>query len=127
MRFYSYGRNKYNEFEFMEDNFLFEIKKYTPAIGIPFRHNDKIWTPRIISYNNQKAVVDEIQVDSNNKECNFEEHITCPICGYTEDDSFEYNDDEFICPRCGAVLDVEVEHTVTYSTMVKLTSRIEEI
>lgn len=127
MRFYSYGRNKYNEFEFMEDNFLFEIKNYTPDIGMPFMHNDKIWTPRIISYNNQKAVIDEIQVDLTNKGCDSKQHITCPICDYSEDDSFEYNDDEFICPRCGTVLDVEVEHITTYSTRVKSTTRIEEI
>lgn len=47
--------------------------------------------------------------------------ITCPICGYEESDSWEYDSDygEIECGGCGATLEWSREVEVSYSAEVK--------
>ena len=47
--------------------------------------------------------------------------ITCPICGYEESDSWEYDSDygELECGGCGAALEWSREVEVSYSAEVK--------
>ena len=47
--------------------------------------------------------------------------IKCPICGYEESDSWEYDSDygEIKCGGCGATLEWSREVEVSYSTEVK--------
>jgi DNA-directed RNA polymerase subunit RPC12/RpoP len=44
--------------------------------------------------------------------------IICPWCGYKNRDSWEQedSDDEYECPDCGKVFELEVEHEVSYTT-----------
>ena len=46
--------------------------------------------------------------------------LTCPVCGHTDDASFELDDtdDNYECPCCGAILEYEREVTVSYSAKV---------
>jgi hypothetical protein len=46
----------------------------------------------------------------------------CPHCGYEVDpgDAYRYDkDDEFNCPRCEKVSDLEVDRKVTYTTIAR--------
>jgi|GEM_PF-4571087 len=46
-----------------------------------------------------------------------ERNITCPICGFVDVDSWEFEEDsEYVCPHCGAKL--SVERNYSYDTTV---------
>ena len=49
-----------------------------------------------------------------------EPDVTCPVCGYIHECSFELDncDDQYECPNCGAILSYERETTVVYNTKV---------
>ena len=48
------------------------------------------------------------------------DEITCPYCGYEMSDSWEFsNDTYYTCDECGKKYDIEVEHSVSYSTYKK--------
>ncbi len=58
-------------------------------------------------------------------EHNSTKYITCPYCGYEEQDSWERNDDDgsfFDCKVCGEKQRLYVETTVAYST-----SKVKEV
>lgn len=64
--------------------------------------------------------------DLNEKELydsDYEVLITCPKCGATDEDSWEYgeSDAEYQCGNCDEMLDLEVHITVSYSTKLKET------
>ena len=52
-------------------------------------------------------------MDQNNKK-----YITCPYCGYEDEDSWEFEDEEGVveCESCGKGFNVTQEITVTYSS-----------
>ena len=65
--------------------------------------------------------------DLNGKEfydSDYEDLITCPMCGETNEDSWEYgeSDTEYECGNCDEVLDLTVHVTVQYSTELKAES-----
>jgi hypothetical protein len=62
------------------------------------------------------------EVEEDAEEC-YEDEITCPYCGYKDDNSFERGESEgeHECGRCSAVFSFEREVSVTYSTkLVKM-------
>lgn len=60
-----------------------------------------------------KFVLDDDELD---EEFN-EEELICPVCGANIDVcEFYESDDDFECPDCGSTLDVEVEYTRTFYT-----------
>ena len=47
------------------------------------------------------------------------DYIVCPYCGYVDMDSWEIDEghyDEFECPSCEEVFEVECEYRVTYTS-----------
>lgn len=117
MKFY----NRNNNYDFNEQDFLFEIKDFCVDLGEPFSYQGKVYSACAISLTENKAIVEELHIDLHNDECFMADLITCPICGYKDADSWEISpiETEYDCPNCGAVLELEVEHTVTYTTNVK--------
>ncbi len=65
--------------------------------------------------------------DITNEETSFKHLLTCPICGFEDNDSFELsdNDDEYQC-ACGAVLEIERDYEITYSAKVVQLPKIYE-
>lgn len=62
------------------------------------------------------------EVEEDAEEC-YEDEITCPYCGYKDDNSFECgeSEDEHECGQCSAVFSFDREVSVTYSTkLVKM-------
>lgn len=57
--------------------------------------------------------------DFDNEDTSLEEMVTCPICGFEDNDSWELsdNDDQYQC-SCGAILEIERNVEVTYSAKV---------
>ena len=49
-----------------------------------------------------------------------EPNVTCPVCGHSNDTSFELDDsgDNYKCPCCGAILKYEREIIMEYSARV---------
>ena len=57
-----------------------------------------------------------------------ESEITCPVCGYKERDSWEYDDSgDFVCPTCGSVSEYQREVEVTYTATLKEKASIRRI
>ncbi|KKL67571.1 hypothetical protein LCGC14_2133600, partial [marine sediment metagenome] len=49
--------------------------------------------------------------------CNYEDEITCPHCGYKDTDSWETQESgETSCNSCSKKFHVEIEHSTTYSS-----------
>lgn len=119
MRFYSkiYWREKN---PFSEQDFLFEIKDFTPELGRPFSYNGKVYSPSWICTSQDKACVAQIVIDDEAEECLWEDNIKCPCCVYEDEDSFEVEDedDSYKCPHCGAILQTTRNCEITYSTTV---------
>lgn len=63
--------------------------------------------------------VDDLNLDID-AETYAEPNVTCPVCGHSDDTSFELDNsgDDYECPRCGAILKYEREITVEYSASV---------
>ena len=72
---------------------------------------------------------DPEEIEENEYDASGSEHIICPICGYEERDSFEVqeDDDAWECPRCGSILAVSVDYSVTYSTTVKSPCKVYKV
>ena len=47
----------------------------------------------------------------------YNELVTCPWCGYEEQDSWEYEDDEYECNSCGKPIEVYRIVDIHYSTV----------
>lgn len=60
------------------------------------------------------------KVDDLNLDIDAEPNVTCPVCGHSDDTSFELDDsgDDYECSRCGAILKYEREIIVEYSARV---------
>ena len=94
--------------------------------------DNKVYRVYRVSHKNKygELSVKEIKTfDLDNVESNYESEITCPICGYQEQDSWEYRSDcdEYDCGCCGAVLEYNREVTVEYRTTVKEKPEVKEI
>lgn len=52
-------------------------------------------------------------------ETDYEEEITCPVCGYRQSDSWEYEDDnnDHICSACGSEYESYKHVEVSYSSV----------
>jgi transposase-like protein len=53
--------------------------------------------------------------------------ITCPWCGYEEQDSFEIGDGNFDCNECGKTYRVDHDVSVTYSTSKVIKEEIKNV
>lgn len=105
---------------FLEQDFLFEIKDFTPEIGKPFSYKGKTYYSFCVSHTYSKAVIKEITINDKEDYCFDERNIKCPCCGYEDENSFEAGDwdDSYQCPHCGAILSMTRHCEVTYSTEV---------
>lgn len=91
-------------------------------IGKIVECNGSYYSPCVLQPNEGAAGVREVEeLNLNAKGRTTDEpHVTCPVCGYSEDDSFELDDvdEAYECPCCGAILEYERQITVRYSARV---------
>jgi len=87
-----------------------------------FQLNNKWYVLGTVNVDKKYGGAHEIQnLNLEATETEYENYITCPICGYVDMDSFEADDEdtEYQCGRCGAILEVSRNVEVTYSAAVK--------
>ena len=96
-----------------------EIIKFKGVLYRPVSHNPNIDVVFLEKLENQNL--------NFNEDFNYlDNHPTCPICGYVEYDSSEFEDgDEYECPQCQATLSIEIE--VQYNTTVVKKPKITRI
>ena len=67
-------------------------------------------------------------ISFNEKETLYENNPVCPICGAEQQDSYEFEDiQEHNCDDCGALLRIDRDIEVTYSTTVLKKPKIKKI
>lgn len=121
MKIYDFDiKNKnYNDIE--QNPFLGEIDS-SPNLYEVFKLNGKWYTLGTVAANREYGAAHELKkFDLEETETNYENEITCPICGYVDRNSWEKDDreEEYQCGQCGAILDVERDVQITYSATVK--------
>ena len=90
-------------------------------IGKLVEFNGNYYSPCVIQSNENAAGVRMVAlVFIEDEETLCTPNLTCPVCGYTDDTSFELDDadDNYECPCCGAILAYEREVSVSYSAKV---------
>lgn len=133
MKFYKYVDTEGFHDMFNENNFIFELPDdYKPVYEAPFKHNGKIYSAICSKYtDNVKTdiVVEELNLDFKNTENSWEYNITCPICGYEDEESYDHSpaEETYVCPICGAVLELEIDYVTYYSTKVITPPNIPEV
>lgn len=82
-------------------------------------YKDKTYVVSVISADRNMALVSPVEL-SDETRTDFEDLVTCPLCGYKNIDSWELpaSDDEHDCGRCGAVLSVEREVSCSYTAVL---------
>lgn len=82
-----------------------------------------------MSCSENTAVIEPIDINEDCDETYREDNMVCPFCGYTDYDSWEYEDgtNEINCPNCNAELEMEKEIEVTYTTTLKKKPQIKNI
>ncbi len=86
------------------------------TIGEVVKVDDNYYTIGIMDPKNKIAGVRKVEIDLKPKDINYKSNLTCPYCGYEDNDSWELADDdgEHECGRCGAVMAYERIVTVEY-------------
>jgi Zn ribbon nucleic-acid-binding protein len=77
----------------------------------------KNYSPRSIHRFGEVVFVNVYEVElSDETKTDFEDCITCPVCGYEDGDSWESEDDsdDYECGRCGATLRIHRNVSVSY-------------
>jgi DNA-directed RNA polymerase subunit RPC12/RpoP len=108
---------------------LFEVDDNFDSSDV-IKHSGKYYSIRVTNQSKNYAIAREIEIDTDNEETEYENEITCPVCGYVDNDSWEMSndtDDDYECGRCGAILEVEKQITVDYSAKVKKLPEIVEV
>jgi hypothetical protein len=118
MKLYSLDVKKINYENVEENPYLGEID-IKPDLYEVFSFNGKWYVLGIVAANKEYAGVHQLKkFDLDETETNYESHITCPICGYVDMDSWKEDDGDYRCGQCGAILEVERNVEVTYSATV---------
>jgi hypothetical protein len=89
------------------------------SCGDVFKKGDDTFV--IVSSKGTDAIAEQIHIDQEPNNTDYEKNITCPVCGYEDQDSWEHGDDSsesYDCGRCGAVLSYQREITIEYSISV---------
>ena len=75
----------------------------------------------VLNFQNQSAGVRLINLNLKPNDIGYENNITCPYCGYANQDSWECadSDDNHICGRCEAEMSYERVVTVEYNSSPK--------
>lgn len=95
--------------------------------GEAIKIDDKYYRICLAKGSSKYAIEELEKYEPEETESLYKDNITCPICGYTDTDSWECEDNgKFDCPQCGAELSYERYVEVTYCTTVeKVSSPIE--
>jgi len=118
------------EYDLQSIQFLFEADYSTFSFTGVLYFCGRYYIVMRICYSENYAIVREIKIDLENEDTDGEDEITCPVCGFTDNDSWEMHDDsddDYQCGRCGAMLEVERQITVDYSAKVKELPTITEV
>ncbi len=117
-----YDAEKIEGLEYNEEAFLFEKDINVDILDI-FLIDDTYYVVCMKSTDKPRCAVHIL--DNFNTDKSIEEHdlsIVCPVCGYVDRDSWEMSDDyddDYECGRCGAILQVQKNISVTYDTYIK--------
>lgn len=91
------------------------------GVGELVEYNGQYYSARVLDPNHNAIGVRQVKnVNLNaNAETFAEPHMTCPVCNYVDNTSFELDDSgQCGCRNCGAILSYEREVSVTYSARV---------
>lgn len=79
---------------------------------------DSYYSPRVLNLENKSAGVKKVEINLEPEDEECEDKVTCPYCGYTDEDSWELeeDDDEHECGRCGAIMSFQRVVTVEYNS-----------
>lgn len=84
------------------------------GLSIKEKENEYKWVEvePLETYNIEKGDIEDAENNTWQTE-----KLTCPVCGYVDEDSWEIGDgdDNYKCPRCGSSLSVEVEYSKTFT------------
>lgn len=102
-------------------HFLGEVSRAV-EIGKIVECNGNYYSACVLQPNTDSAgvrKVNDLNLDTD-AETFCKPNLTCPVCGHSDDTSFELDDsgDNYECPCCGAILKYEREITVEYSASV---------
>ena len=130
MKFYDLDNMK--DFNFSEDCLLFEdkIDKNDIDLYTIVKRNDETFAIGSISILENRCGVHKIDFNIDNEEETLENNIKCPVCGYEDLDSWEMSDEfdnSYRCGRCGAILQVQKNISVTYDSYVKQLPKVIEL
>jgi predicted RNA-binding Zn-ribbon protein involved in translation (DUF1610 family) len=102
---------------------LFETDEEPDFDSPLYEFRGNYYTVRCCSHKGGYIIVKECEYDPEvivDDETFMEPEIVCPMCGYKENDSWEYDDSgDFHCPNCGSVSEYQREVEVTYTTTLK--------
>lgn len=138
---YIYVKTKnYKNLEDIETNLSFDGLLYLTIVDVIedfdelLNINDNIYSPcsaRLDGYGGYSSIIVEkvTLTDKENIDETYEDNITCPVCGYVDNDSWECSDedDEYECGSCRAILSYDRVVSVEYVTTVKEMPRINDI
>ena len=77
------------------------------------------YVPGVLSADKTYAGVSKIEIDLEPSDRKYKNNLTCPYCGYADNNSWELSSDceeEHECSRCGGVMSYERIVTVEYSS-----------
>lgn len=77
------------------------------------------YVPGVLAGDRTYAGVRKIEIDLEPSDREYKNNLTCPYCGYVDNDSWELSSDceeEHECGRCGGVMSYERIVTVEYSS-----------
>jgi len=89
------------------------------TLGVVAKVGDKYYTAGVLNHSNKSAGVRKIEIDFEPEDNDYENNLTCPFCGYQDDDSWELSDseDDHECSRCSATISYERVVTVEYTSL----------
>lgn len=97
---------------------LFELDPDECHISDVHKVNGKFYVISRINLERTIAQVREIKIieDVDDIKDTYESELTCPVCGYQNDCSFELSDedDNYECGRCGSILSYTRQVSVDY-------------
>ncbi len=127
-----YDKDKMKNFDWDEKSFLFNLDLDSIDIYDVIHKFGDYYAVCMISADKSKCAVhrmDEFDLDKDNEEFGCS-NIKCPICGFEDIDSWEMSseyDNDYQCGRCGAILQVQKNISVTYDSYVKELPEIKEV
>ncbi|HRZ18736.1 MAG TPA: hypothetical protein P5136_01650 [Methanofastidiosum sp.] len=128
MKAYEFNLDMFkNDYDYNSDHVIFEIAVADVADVILYK--DQYYRICMINYHLGIIGVEKTEFNTTGKKYQFEQYITCPYCGYRDNDSWEISSDsgEMTCGACSSTFFYERNVTVDYTTVPIKSTEVRKI